>query len=1097
MKQKLLSNFSIRCAAFALCLATGTTVAQAQARLEGSVMDSNGNPLVGATVVVEGTSEGTTTGIDGSFLINSKSFDRASSKLQVAYMGYVTQSVPYSNGEINVMLTDDSQQLDEVVVTALGIKRQEKALGYATQSVDGEEITKAMTKNWSSALNGKVAGLTLVTSGGAVGSTQISLRGNVSLNSDSNGALIIIDGVPLSDDMVNDGDAYGAGSTGDASLDYGNAFNDLNPNDIENVQVLKGATAAALYGTRAANGVVLITTKSGGSKGRGVEVSFNSNFSVETVANLPDFQYQFGQGNSEVGSPSSSYPYQPYYSYGVDAANDLAATSTTCSAWGPQFLGQMYYQYDPTTQSRGLTPTEWVGYENNRKDLFQTGTTFTNSVAISNSTDKGSVRASITHTSSSWILPNTDSKRIQASLSAQQNLSDRLKLSFKTGYTNKQIDNVPALSYSGNSISYFMIFQTPSFDLEWLAPTWASGQEGVQQLLPFSTYFGNPYLTLYENENPQNKHAVISSANISYKITDKLNFMVRSALSMESEQRESHRAISDRSNLTGAFSKTNIFNYETNSDFLLSYNNQINDISISANVGGNVMYSYYDYLKAQVTGLAIPGVYALTNGLSATNVSTIINEKAVNSLYFTAGASYKDYIFFDVTGRNDWSSTLSAANRSFFYPSVSLSTLVDQYVEMPNMIDMLKVRMSYASVGNDTTPYKTSSYYNNSDFISSVTLPSNLYNQDLKPEISSSFEIGTDIRMFQNRLGVDLTYYNSKTKNQIISAGLDITSGYSSTTINAGAIRNSGVELSINAVPVKKRDLTWRVMFNWSKNTNKILSLSGKGDDETMVISSVGSASIIATVGGSSGDLYGYKVKRTADGTPIISSTGLPELTDDIEYVGNANPDWKGSVSSQLTYKGLSFSMQFDGQMGGIIYSHSHHKMSEQGKLTNTLNGRLPGSEYYMTAAQVRATGQHNNDTSFIPADGIYMIAPGVVDNGNGVYTPNEKVVTVKNYYSSYYKMANVETNSFDASFLKIREIRLDYDLSQVKSIANSSILKSLTVGVYGSNLFCFTDYPLYDPEFSTLSGSSMVSGIETGTLPSSRTFGVNVGVTF
>ncbi len=1076
-----------------LAFCVGITVVSAKTNLSGVVTDESGAPLVGATVMLEGTNLGIVTDTDGHFTLNSKEDLSAEDSIVVTYMGYVGKKVQCnSTKDMSIVLNEDSQQLDEVVVTALGIKRQEKALGYATQSVVGEDIAAVAPTNWSSSLNGKVAGLSIATSGGSVGTTKISLRGNVSLDANCNGALMIVDGVPLSDNIVNSGNASGAGSSSDVSLDYGNGFNDLNSSDIESVQVLKGAAASALYGTRAANGVILITTKTG-RKNQGIGVTFSTKYSVETIANMPDFQYEFGQGlPSYMGAEDSAFPNELYYSYGADPENGLVSTYGTISAFGARFAGQKFVQYDPTTQGRGLEATEWVPYEDNRTGLFQTGFTATNSISLSGGGEKGSFRTSLTHTKNEWILPNTGYERIQASISAQQDISERLKLSVKTSYTYKEMDNAPALSYSGNTISYSMIFMNPNFNLDWLRPIWREGMEDVKQLQPFSTYFGNPYFTLYENENPQQKHAVITSANAVYSINDKMDFMVRSGLSMSSDLREQHRSISDRSRPNGSFTKTNIFDYELNSDFLLTYNDQFGpNINVNAAAGGNVMYQYYDALTAGVVGLINPGIFTLSNGSSSPQVATAISRKAVNSLYFTAGASYQDKVFLDITGRNDWSSTLPTQNRSFFYPSVGLSVITDQIFEMPKFIDMLKVRGSIAQVGNDTAPYKTSPYFTNSNFVGSATVPTTLYNANFKPEISTNYEAGIDWRMFGNRLGIDFTYYYNITKNQILSAGLDPTSGYSSATVNAGKVRNLGYEVSINAVPIQMRDFKWSIAANWSKNDNEVQSLAS-GFDDRMVVSSIGSASIIATVGGSSGDLWGYKLKRNEAGEVIIASTGFPELTNEIEKVGNVYADWRAGFYTEFQYKGLRLSAQLDGQYGGMIYSHTHHKTTEQGKLGHTLNGRLEGTEFYMAGNDERLAEQ-----GFEPVGGVYMIAPGVVSNGDGTYSENEKIVTVERYYANTYKMANVETNTFDSSFLKLREVRLDFDFSTLKGMREDSFLKRATIGIYGTNLFCISNFPSYDPEFSSLSGSSMVTGIEQGTLPSSRTYGVNASLSF
>lgn len=1074
-----------------LFLFTGQAIAQTT--INGKVTDKQGEPLIGATITVKShPTLGTVTDIDGLYILKCPKALTSKDIICANYMGYKTQEIAFKgNIQINFILQEETQILNDVVVTALGIKREERGLGYATQKVEGDMVSGTMPSNWSSALSGKVAGLNVISPGGPLGSSRISLRGDISLNQNGNNALVVVDGVPMSSPMTNPGLAYGAGSSSELSVDYGNGFSDINPDDIENIQVLKGASATALYGTRAANGVIMVTTKSGKKEKKGIGVTLTSNISMDDVMQWPDYQYEFGQGlPSNVGKAGTEYAGKLYYSYGASPDGN-SSTSGTSSAYGARFdPNQSYFQYDPEKQGRADVATPWIGYKNNRKDLFRTGYTISNSLSLSGSSDRGSVRASITHTKNEWILPNTGFQRIVASVSGQQQLSRVLKLNYKASYTNRKIDNTPALGYNSNSISYFLIFQNPNVNLDWLRPMWRTGQENIKQLQPYSSYIGNPFVILYESENPSEKHSVVSSVSATLQITRNLDLMVRSGIQLAADQREQHRPISDVVYGDGFFKKQNVFDYELNSDALLTYHNSFaNDMHVNISVGGNMMQQKYDMLSAEVRGLITPGVYKLANGASNPLVRTSIRRKAMNSLYFAANLAYKDKLFLDVTGRNDWSSTLPKKNRSFFYPSVSLSALMNEIIKLPSAISLLKLRASWAQVGNDTDPYKTSPYYGTSDFPGSATVATTLYNDNFKPEISTNYETGFDFRMFRNRIGLDFTFYYNRTKNQILDAPMDYSTGYSKITINSGNVRNMGYEVQLNMMPIATKDFRWNSTITWSKNKSRIMSLA-EGADENQLISSIGSVSVIGRVGGTTGDLWGYKLVRNDQGEVIINENGLPEQADEIEYVGCAYPGWKAGFYNELTYKGFKFCFLIDGQKGGLVYSHSHHKMTEQGKLAHTLNGRLPGTEFYMSADDPRIAA-----AGLPPLDGVYMIAPGVVRNGDGTFSPNTTVTTVEKYYKEYYRMANVETNSFDASYIKLREVRLEYSLP--KSILDKTFFTKATFGVYGRNLLCLSDFPLFDPESAALNGSAIAPGIETGSLPTARTWGLNISLGF
>lgn len=991
---------------------------------------------------------------------------------------------------------NEAIELNNVVVTALGIKREEKSLGYATQTVSGDDITATMPTNWSQALQGQVAGLSVISAGGPLSSTQINLRGNVSMNMDGNGALIVVDGVPLSSPMNNPGGSYGAGGNSEGSVDFGNGFSDLNPDDIESVQVLKGASASALYGARAANGVIMVTTKSGKKAKKGLGVSYSFNNTWENAAHFPDYQYEFGQGVAKnIGTKGTEWEGQQYYSYGK-GADGLASTSGTSSAFGAKFDGQLFYQYDPEKEGRADEATPWRAYTDNHSGLFQTGHTMTNSIALTGNNGTGNMRLSLTHSKSEWILPNSGYERLTAAFAGSQQISKKLKINARGSYTYRDVVNTPQLTYNSNSLSYFLIFMNPNFNLDWFKPMWKKGQENISQIRPFSSYLPNPYVLLYEATNPAKKHSFNGNISANYAINRFFDLQLRSGIQATAQQQEQHRPWDDKVYPTGFFKKQNIFDYEVNSDVLLSYHNSFdNGINLNASVGGNMMQSYYDLLSASVTGLNTPGVYSLANGVSNALVNTTIKKKRVNSLYFMANLAYQEMLFLDVTGRNDWSSTLPRKNRSFFYPSVSLSAVVNSITRLPAWVNLLKVRVSWAQVGNDTNPYKTSPYYTTSDFAGSLVKPSTLYNADFKPEMSTNWEGGFDFRVLNGRLGLDMTYYYNRTKNQILNAPFDPTTGYTKGTINSGCVSNQGWEIVLRGTPVKTKDLQWDVTATWSTNKNKIESLSDFADERQILGSYVsGNVSIIGTVGGTTGDIWGYKLKRNSEGEVIIDATGLPARTSEIEYVACALPDWEGAFNTSLRYKDWSFAMAWDGKVGGHIYSQSHHKMCEQGHLAETLNGRKPGTSLYLDIndPDVLALFKAQKIT---PIEGVYCIAPGVVDNGDGTYSPNQKLVTLESYYKEYYRIGNVETNTFNSSYLKLREVRIDYKLP--KKWLKNTFIANATVGVYGRNLLCITNYPMYDPETTSLDGNTFVSGVEVGTLPTTRSYGINLKVDF
>ncbi|SDY80590.1 SusC/RagA family TonB-linked outer membrane protein [Hymenobacter psychrophilus] len=1042
-------------------LLSSSAFAQTQS-VSGTVTDDQGQLLPGATVVVKGTTNGTSTNAQGAYTLSTP----ADAVLLITYIGFLPREVPVEGKtQLNLRLTPDAKQLNEVVVTALGIKREQKALGYATQTIGGEALLEARPNNFSQALSGKVAGLNLISAGsGPVNSTRISLRGDNSLNPNGNNALIVLDGVPMNSGLTSSGvgSAYGAGAGNDVPVDFGNGIADINPDDIASITVLKGAGAAALYGSRAANGALIITTKTGSRKKKGLGVTVNSNFSVNTVLQWPDYQYEYGQGTGRALNAAG----QMYYSYGASA--DGANTGGTSSAFGPKFDGQRYYQYDPATQAQSTERLPWVPYKNNIKGFFRTGSTLTNSVALEGGSEISSARASITHSKNEWIMPNTGYERLTAALSVNHSITAKLKLAGKVNFTNRTSDNLPATGYNNQSLAYFLIFQNPNVPLDAYRTIWKNGFDQVDQVHPFSSFIDNPYLIAQEMTNSAITRTTVGNISGTYDFAPNFSLLLRSGLAMTQERREMRRPYSTANFQKGYFKQQDISNYEVNTDFLLTYHRQFNTrFDVRASVGANAMRRRNRNTDASVRDLVIPGVYKLANGANSPLLGLGTYEKDINSNYALATFSYDDKIFVDLTARNDWSSALPVAASPFSYPSISSSFILSELLPMPASVSLAKLRLSVAKVGNDTDPYGNNKYYNRSDFAGAGSVATTLYNKNLKPEETLSYEAGLEYLMFQGRIGADLTVYQNTTGNQILEVPIDPTTGYSRALLNAGKVRNRGVEVVLNTRPVDNNAFKWKNTVTWAHNRNKVLSLAGELEDQ-QVIGTGGTATILAKVGGTTGDIYGYGFDYSPAGQIIYNKDGLPVQPANIKYIGRAYADWKGGFLNEFFYKNFRMSVLFDGQYGGIVYSQTHHKMSEQGKLKSTLPGREEG----------------------------FIVGDGVVQNADGTYSPNTKQVLPVAYYAEYYRRANIESNSFDASYLKLREARLEFNLP-VALLARTKALTGATVGLYGRDLAMWTRFPMFDPETAALNGGTILPGVEIGQLPSTRTMGVNVTLKF
>ncbi len=1023
-------------------------------KIRGKLSDNQGLPLPGASVSIKGTGVFTSTDKNGFYQITSPKPLSQNDYLVFTYIGYTTAEVKYKGGsEVNARLVENQKSLNEVVVTALGIKREEKSLGFATQTLKEGAVEDAKTNNWVNSLSGKVAGLNIQSTGsGPLGSSRITLRGENSLNLDNNQALIVLDGVPINNKITGTG--FKAHLATDSPVDFGSDVSDINPDDIASITVLKGPGATALYGSRAAGGALIITTKTGARKDNGLGITYNLNLSIDQVNRWPDYQYEYGEGRTSA-----------YYSYGDSP--DGINTSTSASAgraWGPKFNGQSYFQYDPNTpDNKATVRTPWVARPDYIKGFFQTGSTVTNNLSIEGGTDNSSARLSVSHLANTWIIPNTGFQRTSAALSVNQKVTDKLRISGKANYTNKSSDNLPSAGYNNQTLMYFLAIGTaPNIDHNWFKPYWRPGLTGIQQKSPFNPGPDNPYIDIYEDLNKISKNGFIGTVSANYGFSKKLELMLRTSLDMSNEFRSEQRPYSITKYPKGSYREQNVFSFEANNDVLLTYKDKIGSKwNYTINAGANARIQTYNFSGVYADQLAQPGVYELSNSLDPAVADPLRTKRAVNSVYAATQLAYKDEIFIDLTGRNDWSSTLPYKNNSFFYPSVSTSFSLGDIFSLPKQISFAKVRFSFAQVGNDTGPYQTSKYY---DKIYSNTFTSSavLFNPNLKPEITASYEAGLDLRLFNNRLSTDIAVYRNNSRNQILAIPLDPTSGYSNALVNAGLIESDGVEVQLKGTPISKAKFRWNTTLNWSRNRSYVKELTN-GLTSQVIYSHDGNVNIEARVGSRMGDLYGRGFQRSPDGKVIYNSTGLPATLDPVTKVwGNAFPDWKAGLLNEFTIKTVRFSFLLDYQHGGSLFSQTNHKLNTLGKTKVTLPGRDNG-----------------------------IVGDGVVLGTDGVYRTNTVNVSASSYYDNYYAINNAETNVFDATYLKLREARVEFNLP-VKLLAKAGF-KQTSIAIYGRDLFNITKFPGFDPEGGNLNSGTLTPGVELAQFPSARTLGLNL----
>lgn len=1051
----------------------------AQITITGTVTDSAGEPIAFANVSERGIQNGTTTQTDGTYsiIVNDNAI------LVFSYIGYQTFTAPVVAGEALNIVLEEGDALDAIVVTALGVKRQERELGYAVQTLDTEQIQEVKAVNFVDNLQAKVAGITVTPGATGVGSSsKITIRGEASFS--NNNPLFIVDGSPVNNNTVFN--FTNEAAAGFQEVDFGNGAGEINQDDIESVSVLKGPAAAALYGTRAANGAIIIETKNGG-KSQGLGISINTSFFVDSAFQLPQFQNEFGQGQGGV------------FEY-VDGLGGGTSDFITYS-WGPRLdQGILIPQFDsPVTLPDGtvvrggdtslysglpITPTEFRSNPDNLKDFYNTGYTSINNIAVSNGFEKGDYRLSFTDLRSESIIPGVDLDRqtVAAKLNFTPNNMTRIRSSIN--YVNSASGNRPSNGYGSENVNYSLVAWGPrSLNIDSLRDYWQPGLEGSQQYSFNYSFFDNPFFILNENTNSFGRDRLFGNISLSRQLTPELTATVRTGMDYSSEKRRFKRNFSTNRFRNGAYAEHDVFYREINTDFLLNYKKQFGDVKFDASVGGNRLSQNASTSQSQTTSLALPGIFSLNNAASPIESFGFRSEKRINSLYAFAKAGYKNFIYLDVTARNDWSSALAtpftADNTSFFYPSVSSSFILSNMVDLPKAIDFAKIRASYAQVGNDTNPYQTQGTFISQTNVNSQPTFSNqdfIPNQNLRPETTSSVEIGFDVRFLKQRVNLDFTYYNALTKDQILSLPIGIASGFSQQVVNAGAVRTQGVEIVLNTIPVRTQDFEWSSTVNFASSRAIVEELPQDEGRLTLAYSRVYDSQN-QTVwhqveeGGRVGDLYGTGYLRNENGDFVLNDQGRFISDPELKKLGNYNADFTMGFNNSFTYKNWDASFLLDWRHGGIIVSRTLALAGVGGQLEETANR-----------------------SQNITIDGV--INTGTAENPN--FVQNTIALSPETYYRDFYNRNEEENNTYDASYLKLRQFSIGYSFNLNEGalgLFNNGA--EMRVSLIGRNLFAISEIPHFDPEQLAVQGQGFVSGVEDMSYASTRSFGIKAGINF
>ena len=1031
----------------------GSTTAEQDVKIvKGIVKDAIG-PVIGATVIEKGSiSNGTVTDMDGRFSLEIPS----GASIQVICIGYKTAEFSADNIPSEITLEEDTRMLDEVVVTALGIKRERKALGYGVAEVKGEEFTKAKETNFINSMAGRVPGLVISqTAGGPSGSTRVILRGSTEMTG-NNQPLYVIDGVPL--DNTNFGSAGTSGG-----FDLGDGISSINPDDIENMSVLKGPAASALYGSRASHGVILITTKKA-DKDR-FSVEYNGTLTIDTqLAKWNDIQQIYGMGSNGT--------------YSIDAV------SNTNKSWGPKADGtNMLTYFDGVSRPYKIIP-------DNTSNFFRTGLTATNTAVVSSSKGNTGVRFTFTDMRNRDIVPQTNMSRDILNLRANTSLG-KVDFDFSVNYTYEAVKNRPALGDDKANVGKNLMTLATTYDQAWLMNYQDENGE-YANWNGMDPYNVNPYWDLYKNYNKSSKDQFRMNGKILWNINQHLKIQGTAGAEMNWFTFDDFKAPTTPGFEAGRLQTSNFKNRMLNFEILALYNNSWGDFDFNATLGGNIYKVDNMTTITTAQDMQIRDVVALMS-FNETSLEQNTYRKQINSVYGAVNVGWNDMVYLDATVRADQSSTLPMGNNVYVYPSVSGSFVFSELIDADNIFPYGKIRVSWAQVGSDTDPYQLGLVYTKSKFtypgytigyINNNTIP----NRDLKPTMTNSFEAGLETKFLNGRIGLDFTYYTQNSKNQIMNMASSWTSGYNYRLINAGEIENKGIEVALNARIIEKKDLFWDVNVNFSKNSNKVKSLVEGMDMFELEKAPWLDVQVAAMVGENFGSIVGPDFKRNENGDILIDpQTGLPQYDKNNHVLGNASWDWTGGLSTTIGYKNLTLSALFDIKVGADLYSMSARASYESGKATGTLEGR---DAWYRSEEQRQAAGLPKGSADWTPTGGF--IAPGVIDNGDGTYRPNDIYINPEDYWMSVCRNAP-SMFIYDNSYIKCREITLSYRLPDRWF---KEKIEGMTISFVARNPFIvWKNIPNIDPDSNYNNTTGM--GLEYGSLPSRRSFGFNLNIKF
>ena len=1072
---------------FLLALAIGVIQGAAQVTTVRGIVttEEDGEPVIGASVIVKGTSLGTVTDVNGRFELSG--FPPSATRLLISYISLMAKEVAIAP-QVSVTLKSDTHLLDEVVVTALGISREKKALGYTAQEVKQNALVQGKDNNLLNSLSGKIAGVRITNTQGDVGSSRIVIRGETSIAGE-NQPLFIVDGIPVDNSQLN------ARSSG---RDFKNAIADLNPEDIKTLTVLKGPNAAALYGARAAHGAIVITTKGGDKRQKGIGITLHSSTQVSFVATLPEFQNLFGQG------AGGRFSYVDGKGAGVNDGVD--------ESWGPRLdIGLLIPQFDSPLDADGnRVATPWVSHPNNVRDYFRMGISTNNGISVARGDDKYQFRVGYNYEKQVSIVPDAGTNKTNISLNTDYHLAKWIVVGATANYI---VYTAPSLPGSATPSGSNVRSNSPMLQFLWFGRQVDTNSLKADYTRNWnSSYYDNPFWSTSYNTQSQERHRLIGDLHAEFRLTDGLNVRFRTSTDWYNDRRKSKVkwGSAGAGSPYGSYAEDAYTVKENNTEVLATYIKQLNkNWGIDALLGFNVRNKQYENNYQAAPRLAVADLYTLTNSRDPLTSSNDFYHLRQYGLYGSIQLDYRRWAFLNITGRNDWSSTLPVDNNSYFYPSVTASVLLSEaFGWRSKAVNYLKIRGGWSQVGADANPYQLATVFTSETAFNGNPLQSSStigMNPNLKPEKTSSIEAGFEAAFWDNRLYLDFTYYKTDSRNQILKLATTAASGYTSQVRNAGHIRNRGYEIQLGAVPIQtSKGFRWNLDLNYGANSSKVVKLDDEGLITSYQLYSSG-IQILASVGEAYGTLFGTSYVRDANGNVVVDANGLPKISTTNKTLGKFTPDWTGGISNTFSYRSLSLSFLIDASVGGSIFSNTNKTGKYTGVLANTLSGRDAehGGLWYYTDAMGNNVRLSESPSYSVSSDGLYyaqvngqstrvyqdgIMVEGVTESGS----KNEEVVSAEKYYHRIYSIA--EANVYDASYVKLREVALSYRLPRLWT--QKLHLQEASVTLMGRNLWTiYKSVPNIDPESALTTGNAQ--GVEAYSLPTTRSFGVNLSVKF